>query len=338
MFFISAPNPLSISERQRAQKIHCTKKIPECTLLKENENATCFGNNLGYQSVYLHDKTYWETQSDLQTLSFLQYVPNCWKNVQPLLCAFYLPKCLIREEENNTFSSINMIPKNICYKAREKCEIIMSGLAESNFKKEGNEWPEFLNCENTDLFYESQQFLFLQKNKNEMKNIDVSCKALEDIKDSNPERKFSRIYDHEALWSLKFNHTKGQCLSPYFLPSNASSYHAIEGCDLNCKSPQFTIEEAERISKAYSITSTIALVFNLLAFITILIGGPMDAISPNVHVHHIMFVTHICCILPNLFNLMVANIAGKENISCQNDGKYIDYSFYTIVSYTNKRI
>ena len=318
---------MSISERQRAQKIHCTKNIPECTLLNENENATCFGNNLGYQSIYLHDRTYWETQSNLQNLSFLRYVPNCWEKVQPILCAFYLPKCLIRQEENNTFSSINMIPKNICYKAREKCEIIKSVLIESKLENEENEWPEFLNCENTDLFYESQQFLFIQKNKNERKNKDISCKALEDIKDSNSDRKFSRIYDHEALWLLKFNHTKGQCLSPYLLPSNVSSYYAIEGCDLNCKSPQFTKDEAEEISKAYSITSAIALVFNILTFITMLIHAPMEAIFPNVHIYHTIFVAHICCIFPNLFNLIMANIVGKENVSCQNDGKYIDCTY-----------
>ena len=130
-----------------------------------------------------------------------------------------------------------------------------------------------------------------------------------------------KLNQYDMLWTKKFNHTKGQCLTPYFLPSNISSYAGIEGCDLNCRSPQFTPEEGNKITEAFFTTATIALIFNLLTFITILIGGARHAISPSVSLHHIIFVTHVCCILPNLFNLMISNIFGIHEISCQRDGK-----------------
>ena len=307
-------NPLSISERQRAQKIHCTKRITECTVLDSLGNATCFGNDLGYSSVYLKDKTYWEVQSQLRNLSVLHYVPRCWQNIQSLLCAYYLPKCSTKITQNTTYSSIDMIPKSVCYKAREKCGIINSEIIASDLTKEGKIWPEFLDCENTNLFYENQQFLFIEKNKigKQDHSNKISCQTHDEIKDSTKDGKY--------VWFLKFDHTKPQCLSPYLLPSNISSYSEIEGCDLSCKSTQFTLEERMFVSNRYSIATIIALILNLLAVATILIG-PDQAVFPSASLHHIVLVMNICCILPNLFNLLITNILGIENVSCRADGK-----------------
>ena len=246
----------------------------------------------------------------------MRYVPKCWKKLQPILCAYYLPKCITNESKSQ--NSISMIPKNICLKAREKCEIISSDAVASDLKVEENEWPEFLDCDNENIFYESHQFLPLERSRNDVKNngTQIFCQPLEDLKNSD-----GNLNKFDVLWNKKFNHTKEQCLAPYFLPSNISSYEGIEGCDLNCRSPQFTSEERSLITRSFFLIATIALIFNLLTLITILIGGARHAISPSVSLHHIIFVTHICCILPNLYNLMISNVFGIQKISCQNDGK-----------------
>lgn len=163
-------------------------------------NATCFGTDLGYNSVYLTDKTYWEIQSQLHNLSVLRYAPKCWGKIQPLLCAYYLPECSVKNTNNNTFRSIDMIPKNICFEAREKCGIInfLSNYNVSNYtlsnttKARENGWPEFLDCDNPNLFYENQQFLqqFLEKHKNDVKEKDnnILCQTVEHLKDTTLER------------------------------------------------------------------------------------------------------------------------------------------------------
>ena len=212
-----------------------------------------------------------------------------------------------------------MIPKNVCLKARENCAIISSEAVASDLKLQANEWPEFLDCDNKDIFYESQQFLLLERKRKENQKKEetkIFCQPLDDLK--TPEGKLD-IGD--MIWNMKFNHSKGQCLAPYFLPSNISSYEGIEGCDLNCRSPQFTSEESSNITNSFFTTSCIALIFNLLTLITILIGGTRLAMTPSVSLHHVIFVIHICCIIPNIYNLMISNLFGIQKISCQSDGK-----------------
>ena len=140
------------------------------------------------------------------------------------------------------FSSVIEKQKNICYKAREKCKaIINSDIIDSEFQQDENKWPKFLDCEDTNIFHESHVFLEIQEQEN-----DTSCQTLEDLKDSpSSDQSYNSISDHESRWSHRFNHTKGQCFYPYLLPSNESYYDGIEGCDLNCKSPQFTSDERE---------------------------------------------------------------------------------------------
>ena len=271
-----------------------------------------------YNSLFLESKTYWEIQSELRKLSLLRYVPRCWQLIQPLLCAYYLPKCSVQKKEKITYSTIDMIPKNICYKAREKCKaIINSDIIDSELQQDENKWPKFLDCEDTNIFHESHVFLEIQEQEN-----DTSCQTLEDLKDSpSSDQSYNSISDHESRWSHRFNHTKGQCFYPYLLPSNESHYDGIEGCELNCKSPQFTSDEREKVSNSYFIATMIALISNLLAFITILIGGAGRAIVPSFSLNHIVLVMQICCILPNVFNLTISNIFGIQAVSCRNDGK-----------------
>ena len=318
-FIVDTDTP-NISERQRAQKIHCSKQIPECTTLNGSVNATCFGTDLRYNSIYLKGETYWEILGQLKTWEILSFAPKCWQKIQPLLCAYYLPECSIKNKTNNKVSSISMIPKNVCYEAREKCGIIHS--LSTNTKSRENRWPEFLDCDNTALFYESQQFLFNEKHNKNIKERDgnISCQTVENLKDTTLERKL--IHKHKNLWSLIFNQTKGKCLDPYFLPSNESFYEGIEGCDLNCQSPQFTKEERDFVTNKYFTFISVSLICSMLAFITILIGGAKQAVVPNTSLHHIVLVMQICCILPNIFNLLVPKSFGSENIACREDGKF----------------
>jgi len=45
--------------------------------------------------------------------------------------------------------------------------------------------------------------------------------------------------------------------------------------------------------------------------------------TPSVSLHHVIFVIHICCIIPNIYNLMISNLFGIQKISCQSDGTRI---------------
>lgn len=340
---VVTPNTNIIRERQRPQTIHCSRKVAMCSNLSRS-NAKCFGTDLGYNSIHLtNGQSYEDVQNVLTAHKALRYVPKCWENIQPLLCAYYLPEC--RQDLNNTnkhqsnLNLIDLIPKKICLKARDNCKIISSSsiiaapktaivndLTEQQIrndkKKSQTSWPKFLDCDNKSTFYEDQQFWSLEKEiKVKMKSDNVNDKITCSAIDEQP----GRGMQIKKLWSQQFNATQGMCLSPYLLPNSITSYNNIDGCDLNCNLPQYTSEERTFVRRGYYIPIWIALVCNFLASITMLMGGSKQVCCPNNDIknypNHIVLVMQICCILNALGNSILYSIFGTEKVACREDGK-----------------
>ncbi|XP_074099823.1 protein smoothened-like isoform X2 [Cotesia typhae] len=82
---------------------------------------------------------YYKTEDEIQTKLYelqasLQYIPQCWKVVQPLLCMIFRPQCLN--------DHVELPSQEMCRRIEEPCRIVFEDLM----------WPEFINCSNRDLF------------------------------------------------------------------------------------------------------------------------------------------------------------------------------------------
>ncbi|XP_044587253.1 protein smoothened-like [Cotesia glomerata] len=84
-------------------------------------------------------KRYYKTEDEIQAKlhelqTSLQYIPRCWKVVQPLLCMIFRPQCL-----NN---HVVLPSQETCRRIEEPCRLVFDELI----------WPKFINCSNRDLF------------------------------------------------------------------------------------------------------------------------------------------------------------------------------------------
>lgn len=74
-------------------------------------------------------------QEIVESWELLRQIPKCWAVVQPLICAFHLPKC------NN--GSLHLPSQEMCRVALGPCRIL-------GFRDDG--FPPFLNCNDTEMF------------------------------------------------------------------------------------------------------------------------------------------------------------------------------------------
>ncbi|XP_014666339.1 PREDICTED: smoothened homolog isoform X2 [Priapulus caudatus] len=97
--------------------------------------TTCYGAKLlyGATSTDIADDvdTQEEAQRRLRLWSGLRSVPECWAVIQPLLCAVYVPKCVI--------DKVDLPSREMCENAHNACTIV---------ELTHNRWPSFLQCEN----------------------------------------------------------------------------------------------------------------------------------------------------------------------------------------------
>ena len=317
-----------IQQRQRAQKIHCFRKVDKCIQFK-NKNASCFAADLGYSRAFLpHQLTEWAVQDLLANASALRHAPKCWERIQPLLCAYYLPEC---HSENNTmevadgFSTFtHMIPKKLCLKARESCNIIRTtDIIEKPAPHQSEQWPTFLDCDNQNVFYEDHIFWPLEKHISIPipQGANITCHA---ISEENTE-KLGKVWIQDSIF-------QGMCLAPYMLPNtqtNQSSFDDIEGCDLSCQFPQFTLDERQSVRTGFSTAVYVGLFCNFVALLTILIGGIRRVNCRNRDItnypNQVVFFMQIICLLWNFVNWTMWNIAGMDKLACQVDGRYFIY-------------
>ncbi|XP_064480541.1 protein smoothened-like [Ornithodoros turicata] len=115
--------------RNWPQSDSCYRRA-KCEPLLDN---TCFGVELPYAETSIqlvNDSTsQLEIQERLNLWQGLEQIPRCWAVVQPLLCAYYRPRC---QDDQVALPSQEM-----CRLARGFCKIAAVG----------SEWPPFLRCE-----------------------------------------------------------------------------------------------------------------------------------------------------------------------------------------------
>lgn len=130
--------------RNLPQSDTCYRRA-KCETLLDN---SCFGVELPYSQTsieFVNDSaSQLEIQERLNLWQGLQQIPRCWAVVQPLLCAYYRPRC---QDDGVALPSQEM-----CRLARGFCKITAVG----------PDWPPFLRCEES---------LFPSGCKNEVREI-----------------------------------------------------------------------------------------------------------------------------------------------------------------------
>nr|CAB3266401.1 smoothened protein [Phallusia mammillata] len=118
-----------------------------------NSSASCFGTTIPNTATSFElagdASTLVEAQDRLLLWSGLRAVPRCWDVIQPLLCSVYYPTC-----ENN---KITLPDRSLCLETRSPCRIV----------ELEHGWPEFLECDNNDVFNDGCQINRLQFNKSD---------------------------------------------------------------------------------------------------------------------------------------------------------------------------
>ena len=248
----------------------CRRPASHCQHLP---NVTCFGNPLTYSHISFDhtglDKIY-EVMSKLsQEWEWLRSVPQCWKAVQPLLCSVYLPRC------DEADMSVEMVSRHLCRAARGPCRIVG---ARPEFA-----WPEFLKCDNGDVF--SQRW---------------SC-------------------EEQQRTRPRFNSSfsRGECTSPLVKTTKESAFfREFDDCGMRCHSPLFSEEDRRATGRVVVLTAVLGLVFCLFGFMTHLISGWKEV---NNYPGAIIFYMCVCWAICFVAFLMQFTVS-KEKMVCSGDG------------------
>ena len=103
----------------------------------KNVKLNCLGTDLPYSrfSSILSNETNVKrnAKEKLELWKGIQNVPKCWQALQPLLCAIYMPKCVL----DGYVSHVEAPSKELCERTREACKIVT----------ETRGWPEVLQCD-----------------------------------------------------------------------------------------------------------------------------------------------------------------------------------------------
>ncbi|CAK8689281.1 unnamed protein product [Clavelina lepadiformis] len=173
--------------------VDCSKNSLETCQSLNQSSALCFGFSLPYSDTSFELVTdasnLKEANEKLLLWSGLRAVPRCWDVIQPLLCSVYFPRC----EDGK----ISLPDRSLCESTRGPCQIV----------QEEYGWPDFLQCDNNDVFGDN-------------------CKSPS-----------SQIEFNKSDCELPLIATNNP----------ASYYDKVEGCGLQCMNPLFDQAEHDEI-------------------------------------------------------------------------------------------
>ena len=292
---LSLDRPLEVVAAPQDVQGSCNRAT-ECVSLPTN--ASCFGIQLPYELTSYNAFTnselhhYWDVQARLDAWSALKFVPKCWAVIQPLLCSIYMPQC-----SNGT---VPMLEKQLCTAVKSQCRIVdlVSKLPHLSLT-----WPQFIDCENKEVFYSGKRQACASKNKEDRRNI------------------------------IRFN-TTARCLEPYMVLAKTpeSFYEPIDECGLSCKSPFFTDQEHESVSSFVFWGMLASFFASLFAVATFVVGGSWKQPtggrpnsgrcgSLNNYSNRVIFYMNLCFLLV-MIGVMAQFMSAdaKTKITCRSDG------------------
>ena len=248
----------------------CRRPASHCQHLP---NVTCFGNPLTYSHISF-DHTglakIYEVKSKLsQEWEWLRSVPQCWKAVQPLLCSVYLPRCDAAD------MSVEMVSRHLCRAAQGPCRVVG---ARPEFA-----WPEFLKCDNEDVF--SQRW---------------SC-------------------EEQQRTRPRFNSSfsRGACTSPLVKTAKVSAFfHEFDDCGMRCHSPLFSEEDRRATGLVVVWGFALAIAIVVFGIMSHVISGWKEL---NRYPGATIFYMCICwavCFIAFLMQFVVS----REEMVCSGDG------------------
>ncbi len=212
----------------------CRRPAQNCHRLLPND--TCLGAVLPYDLVSLDLITrpsVWEARAELRRWSVLRAAPQCWSVVAPLLCAVYLPRCAGEKGD-----VVELPPRHLCRVARGPCGKLAAKLSPEG----GGSLPDFLDCENDELFAHG-------------------CEEVHARRRPPPTETWSNM-----------NFSSGVCQQPLvasFVTDTAETetFGDFVGCTMRCRGPTYTPEEYDSVRTKIYYGSLIGIfMFSFAAF------------------------------------------------------------------------